>query len=92
MKEKTFVVSNRLGMHARPAALFVHAACRRTCRVEVVKAMNGEDVVVNGKSVMGIMMLAAAFGEKLRVRVDGPDEEAALKEFEGLFARKFDEE
>ena len=91
MREKTFVVSNRLGMHARPAALFVHAACRRSCRVEVVKTMNGEEVVVNGKSVMGIMMLAAAFGERLRVRVDGADEDEALKEFGDLFARKFDE-
>jgi phosphocarrier protein len=92
MKERSFVVTNRLGMHARPAALFVHAACRWTCRVEVAKTMNGEETVVNGKSVMGIMMLAAAFGERLRVRVDGPDEDAALKELEGLFARKFDEE
>jgi phosphocarrier protein HPr len=92
MRERTFLVENRLGLHARPAALFVHAASRHACDVKVAKRANREEIVVNGKSVMGLMMLAAAFGEKVKVIVDGPDEEKALKEIESLFARKFDED
>lgn len=92
MIEQLFVVKNKLGLHARPASLFVQTASRHRCKVTVVKNHSGEEVVVNGKSVMGIMMLAAAFGEEVKVVLDGPDEKEALKRLEDLFARKFDEE
>lgn len=92
MIEKLFVVKNRLGLHARPASLFVQTASRHRCKVSVTKSQSGEEVVVNGKSVMGLMMLAAAYGEKVKVVLDGPDEDEALKRLEDLFSRKFDEE
>ena len=92
MIEKTFTVTTKLGLHARPASLFVQTSSRHKCEVQVAKEQNGEEIVVNGKSVMGLMMLAAAHGEELKVKLDGPDEAKALKELEALFARKFDEE
>jgi len=90
--EKVFTVKNRLGLHARPASLFVQASVRHQCRVQVSKVIDGEEVVVNGKSVMGIMMLAAACGDKVKLMLDGADESEAMKSFEDLFARKFDED
>ena len=83
---------NKLGLHARPASLFVQTASRHRCKVTVSKDQGGEEIVVNGKSVMGIMMLAAACGEQVKVILDGPDEKDALKRLEDLFLRKFDEE
>jgi phosphocarrier protein HPr len=91
VKEKNFVVPNKLGLHARPAALFVHTAAKFQCSVKVSKVARGDRMVVNGKSVMGIMMLAVACGETLKVILEGADEERAMREFEDLFERKFDE-
>ena len=85
MIEKAFVVRNRLGLHARPASLFVQTSSRHRCKVSVSKDQNGEEIVVNGKSVMGLMMLAAACGESVKVVLDGPDEKEALKRLEELF-------
>jgi phosphocarrier protein len=85
---KELLVSNKLGIHARPAALFVKTANRFACEVFVEK--DGERV--NGKSIMGLMMLAAGPGSKLLVHVNGPDASQALAELEGLIKRKFDEE
>jgi phosphocarrier protein len=85
---KEFIVLNKLGIHARPAALFVKTANRFTCDIFVEK--DGEKV--NGKSIMGLMMLAAGPGSKLIVYADGPDAAKALVEIEGLIKRKFDED
>jgi len=85
---REFLVSNKLGIHARPAALFVKTANRFQCDVFVEK--DGEKV--NGKSIMGLMMLAAGPGSKLTVHADGPDASKALAEIEALVKRKFDEE
>ncbi len=85
---KEFVVSNKLGIHARPAAMFVKTANRFTCDIFVEK--DGEKV--NGKSIMGLMMLAAGPGSKLTVHANGPDASKALTELESLIKRKFDEE
>jgi phosphocarrier protein HPr len=85
---RDFVVSNKLGIHARPAAMFVKVANRFTCDVFVEK--DGE--TVNGKSIMGLMMLAAGPGCKLRVRANGADATQALNEIEALLKRKFDED
>jgi phosphocarrier protein len=92
MTEKEFTVENKLGLHARPASLFVQTASKFKCDVKVRKEVGDETVVVNGKSVMGLMMLAVACGEKVTVLLDGPDEDKAVALFQDLFNRKFDEE
>jgi phosphocarrier protein len=85
---KDFWVANKLGIHARPAAMFVKTANRFTCDIFVEK--DGEKV--NGKSIMGMMMLAAGPGSKLTVHAQGQDASQALTELETLIKRKFDEE
>jgi len=85
---KDFKVSNKLGIHARPAAMFVKTANRFSCEIFVEK--DGEKV--NGKSIMGLMMLAAGPGSKLTVHAQGHDASQALTELETLINRKFDEE
>jgi phosphocarrier protein HPr len=85
---KELLVSNKLGIHARPAAMFVKVANRFSCDIFVEK--DGEQV--NGKSIMGLMMLAAGPGSKLKVHADGQDASQALIELETLMKRKFDEE
>jgi phosphocarrier protein len=85
---KEFLVTNKLGIHARPAAMFVKTANRFTCDIYVEK--DGEKV--NGKSIMGLMMLAAGPGSKLVIHAQGPDASKALAEIENLIKRKFDEE
>jgi phosphocarrier protein len=85
---KDFKVSNKLGIHARPAAMFVKTANRFSCDIFVEK--DGEKV--NGKSIMGLMMLAAGPGSKLTVHAQGHDASQALAELEILINRKFDEE
>ena len=85
---KDFLVANKLGIHARPAAMFVKTANRFACDIFVEK--DGEKV--NGKSIMGLMMLAAGPGSKLTVHADGQDASQALAELEILIKRKFDEE
>ena len=85
---KDFLVSNKLGIHARPAAMFVKTANRFTCDIFVEK--DGEKV--NGKSIMGLMMLAAGPGSKLTLHVKGADAHTAITELEALVKRKFDEE
>jgi phosphocarrier protein len=85
---REFVVINKLGIHARPAALFVKTANRFTCNILVAK--DGEEV--NGKSIMGLMMLAAGPGSKLTIHANGTDAPQAIAEIEALVKRKFDEE
>ena len=85
---KEFMVTNKLGIHARPAALFVKVANRFKCNIFVEK--DGEKV--NGKSIMGLMMLAAGPGTKLKIHAEGHDASAALAELQSLMERKFDEE
>jgi len=85
---KELVVVNKLGIHARPAAMFVKIATRFTCDVFVEK--DGERV--NGKSIMGLMMLAAGPGCKILVVANGGDAPQAVRELEALLQRKFDED
>ena len=88
MKEEVLAVKNQMGIHAKPAALFVQTAARFKSAVTVSK----DGVQINGKSIMGLMLLAAECGSKLKVTVDGPDEAAALAALKDIFARGFDEE
>ena len=85
---RDLVVSNKLGIHARPAAMFVKIASKFDCDIFVEK--DGERV--NGKSIMGLMMLAAGPGSKLTIYAEGNDASQALAELETLIKRKFDEE
>ena len=85
---KEFVVLNKQGIHARPAALFGKTANRFDCDIFVEK--DGERV--NGKSIMGLMMLAAGPGSRLLIHADGTDATRAVLEIEALIRRKFDED
>ena len=86
--KKELIVVNKLGIHARPAAMFVKTANQFDCEVFVEK--DGE--TVNGKSIMGLMMLAAGPGCKIRVQAEGNDAAKAVHEIEALLKRKFDED
>jgi phosphocarrier protein len=85
---KEVTVVNEKGIHARPAALFVKTASRFACDILVEK--DGEKV--NGKSIIGLMMLAAGPGSKLTIYADGTDAHAAISEIETLVKRKFHED
>jgi phosphocarrier protein HPr len=85
---REFTVINKLGIHARPAAMFVKVANRFACDIFVEK--DGEKV--NGKSIMGLMMLAAGPGSKVKVYAHGTDAPAALTEIEALIKSKFNED
>jgi phosphocarrier protein HPr len=85
---KELTVVNRLGLHARPAAMFVKVCNRHKSDVWVEK--DGEQV--NGKSIMGLMMLAAGQGSKLRITCEGFDADKALNDIETLIERRFDED
>lgn len=84
---KDLVISNKLGMHARPSARFVKVSNRYKAEIWVEK--DGEQV--NGKSIMGLMMLAAGQGSKLRVTAEGPDAVQAIDDLEQLVKGNFDE-
>ena len=85
---RDLIVTNKLGIHARPAALFVKTANRFGSEIFVEK--DGEKV--NGKSIMGLMMLAAGPGSTITIFIEGEDANAALAELEALLNRKFDED
>jgi phosphocarrier protein HPr len=85
---KELTIMNRLGLHARPSAMFVKICSRFKCDIWVEK--DGEQV--NGKSIMGLMMLAAGLGSTLRITCEGSDAEKALTEIEAIIQRRFDED
>ena len=85
--EKTFVINNKLGLHARPAAVFVQTANRFESSVEVQK----EELNIDGKSIMGIMTLAAEMGSSITVRVTGRDAAAAMDALGKLIETNFGE-
>ena len=85
---RELVIMNRYGLHARPAAMFVKTSNRYKADVWVEK--DGEEV--NGKSIMGLMMLAAGHGSRLRVSAAGADAEKFLREIEELVAKRFHED
>lgn len=85
---REFTVQNRMGIHTRPAAQIVRLANRYP---DAEISVSKDDEVVNGKSIMGLMMLAAGQGSALRFSVKGKDAPQLLSEMEALFARKFDE-
>ncbi len=88
MLTKELTIINKLGIHARPAAQFVKLASKFDAEIVVEK--DGEEV--DGKSILGLMMLAVGHGSKIIVSAEGPDEQAALDAIEDLINRKFEEE
>ena len=74
LSEAELMIRNQLGLHARACALFVKTAARFQSQVLVSR----DDLEVNGKSIMGVMMLAAEEGSTIRVRANGPDEREAI--------------
>ena len=86
MLKRKLTIVNHLGMHARAAAKFVTAASQFQSTVQLCKEMNQ----VDGKSIMGILMLAAAKGESVVICVEGPDEEEALQTLSALIGEQSD--
>ena len=88
MLEKEVTIVNKLGLHARAAAKLVNTASAYSA--EVTLSRNGQQV--NGKSIMGVMMLAAAKDTSIHLRVDGEDEEQAMQALEELIGNRFGED
>ncbi len=87
MIEREVVLKNRLGLHARAAAKLVHLASAFSSKVSIVK--DGDEV--DGKSILGLLLLAASQGTPLVLRIDGADENEALAAVTDLVDRRFDE-
>ncbi len=85
--DKELLVRNKMGLHARPAALIVQTANRYPCDVALVK--DGQEV--NGKSIMGVLMLAAAKGSTITVRTEGEQAGACVAALSDLFDKGFNE-
>ncbi len=86
-KSIELTVSNKMGVHARPAAMIVRVANKYSAEILVEK----DDEQVNGKSIMGLMMLAAGNGSKLKFIASGSDADKMLADMNALFERKFEE-
>jgi len=87
MLERSVLIANRNGLHARPAAEIVKTAARYAAEITIAR----DDVEVNGKSIMGVMMLAAEYGSTVHVRANGPDADAALDALCMLIESRFGE-
>ena len=87
MLSEKIVIINKLGLHARAAAKFVSTATRFESSVKIAK----DERIVDGKSIMSVMMLAASCGTTVQISTDGPDEEVALQAIKDLINDKFGE-
>jgi phosphocarrier protein len=87
MVERSVQIVNKNGLHARPAAEVVKAASKFKSEITIVR----DDLEVNGKSIMGVMMLAAEFGATLTIRANGPDAQQAVDGIAELIAQRFGE-
>lgn len=87
MIEREVQIVNKLGLHARPAAEIVKTAAKFESNITLTR----DDLEVNGKSIMGVMMLAAEFGSTITLRADGPDQDQAVDALAALVASKFRE-
>ncbi|MCS7280671.1 MAG: HPr family phosphocarrier protein [Desulfobacterota bacterium] len=88
MVKSKFVIKNRLGLHARPAAIFVKKANEYSSEVRIEK----DGKKVNGKSITSLLMLACPFGTEITLEVEGEDEEEAFKELSKIIEEGFYEE
>jgi phosphocarrier protein HPr len=87
MAERAVQIMNRNGLHARPAAEIVKTAARFASEITILR----DDLEVNGKSIMGVMMLAAEFGSTLLLRANGPDADEAVNAIAFVIANRFGE-
>jgi phosphocarrier protein HPr len=87
MVERAVQIANKNGLHARPAAEIVKVAAKYKADITIVR----DDLEVNGKSIMGVMMLAAEYGATLTLRANGPDAQAAIDAIAQLIANRFGE-
>lgn len=87
MPERTVQIENKNGLHARPAAEIVKCAAKFRSEITIVK----DDLDVNGKSIMGVMMLAAEHGSSITLRAEGPDADQALDALTQLVHNRFGE-
>lgn len=87
-RERTVKIINQLGLHARPAAEFVKTASRFRSEIRVRK----DELEVNGKSILGVMMLAAEYGSSITITATGEDADAAIDELASLVASRFGED
>jgi phosphocarrier protein HPr len=87
MLERTVRIVNKNGLHARPAAEIVKLAAKFNSEITITK----DDLDVNGKSIMGVMMLAAEHGSDITLRAEGPDAQQALDALATLVSNKFGE-
>lgn len=88
MTEKKLKVVNKLGLHARPASLVVQSAMKFRATITIIK----DEYKIDAKSIMGLMMLAAANGTELILQADGEDEQEAISKMEEIFNSGFGEE
>ncbi|MBR3628382.1 MAG: HPr family phosphocarrier protein [Elusimicrobia bacterium] len=88
MREKNVKIVNKLGLHARPASLIVQTAMAFSSNIYIIK----DEAKVDAKSIMGILMLAAACGTEIKLQTEGPDEEQALEKMLEIFNNGFGEE
>lgn len=88
MIQKTVTIKNRAGLHTRPAAAIVKLASKFHSEFFIIK----DGFRINGKSIIGVMTLAAAQGTPLELEFDGPDEEPAMRELVDYFEKGFEEE
>lgn len=88
MVEKIYTINNKLGLHARPASLFVKTTGKFQSQVKITRG----DQEIDGKSIMGLLMLAAGPGTVLKIKADGPDENEVILALDDLFNRRFDDE
>lgn len=88
MTEKTLIVRNRAGIHARPASMIAQAANKFSSEIMIEK----DSVTVNAKSIMGVITMAAGYNTVLLLKADGPDEKQAVETIFELFESKFDED
>jgi phosphocarrier protein HPr len=88
MIEKVVTINNKAGLHTRPAAMIVKIAAKFKCEFFISR----DGMNINGKSIIGVMTLAAEEGAELTLTFDGPDEVTASREMVELFERGFDEE
>lgn len=87
MVERSVTIVNKLGIHARPSAELVKCAAKFRSNTTIIR----DDLEVNGKSIMGVMMLAAEFGSSILIRAEGEDEQAALDALAAVVADGFGE-
>ncbi|NIU02179.1 MAG: HPr family phosphocarrier protein [Nitrosopumilaceae archaeon] len=81
-------MKNKYGLHARPAALLVQVACKYRSNIELAK----DGMVVNAKSILGVMTLAAEFGSEIEIIASGEDAEAAIEDIQKIIENRFEEE